>query len=104
MHYRVNDKLEEFFKSSGLKVARQKYEYKSAGKIYAGENIYAILHAPRGDATEAIVLLGAWRNMDGVLNRSGITLVITLARYFKRKGHLLATDPGLTLSRMVIVV
>jgi glycosylphosphatidylinositol transamidase len=80
----VNDKLEEFFKASGLKVARQRYEYMSAGEIYAGENIYAILHAPRGDATEAIVLVGAWRNMDGVLNRSGVALVLTLARYFKR--------------------
>ncbi|KAK2628868.1 hypothetical protein QTJ16_001971 [Diplocarpon rosae] len=80
----VNDKLEEFFKASGLKVARQKYKYKSAGEIYSGENIYAILHAPRGDATEAIVLVGAWKNMDGELNRSGVALVLTLARYFKR--------------------
>lgn len=82
--HRVNDKLEEFFKASGLKVARQSYQYKSAGETYSGENIYAILHAPRGDATEAIVLVGAWKNMDGVLNRSGVALVLTLARYFKR--------------------
>lgn len=82
---RVNDKLEGFFKAAGLKIARQKFEYKSAGETYAGENIYAILHAPRGDATEAIVLVGAWRNMKGELNGSGIALVITLARYFKRK-------------------
>ncbi|CZT53241.1 related to GPI-anchor transamidase GAA1 [Rhynchosporium secalis] len=80
----VNDKLEEFFKASGLKVARQKYEYKSAGGTYSGENIYAILHAPRGDATEAIVLIGAWRNVEEELNRSGVALVLTLARYFKR--------------------
>ena len=84
MGYRVNDKLEEFFKASGLKVARQSYEYKSAGETYSGENIYAILHAPRGDATEAIVLVGAWKNMEGELNRSGVALVLTLARYFKR--------------------
>ncbi|QSZ31324.1 hypothetical protein DSL72_000887, partial [Monilinia vaccinii-corymbosi] len=80
----VNDKLEEFFKATGLKVGRQKYEYKSAGEVYRGENVYAILHAPRGDATEAIVLVGAWRNIDGVLNRSGVALVLTLARYFNR--------------------
>lgn len=84
MIYRVNDKLEEFFKATGLKVARQKYEYKSAGEVYRGENVYAILHAPRGDATEAIVLVGAWRNIDGELNRSGVALVLTLARYFNR--------------------
>jgi glycosylphosphatidylinositol transamidase len=81
----VNDKLEEIFKASGLKVARQQYEYISSGVGYRGENIYAILHAPRGDATEAIVLVGAWRNMEGELNRSGVAIVLTLARYFKRK-------------------
>jgi GPI-anchor transamidase subunit GAA1 len=53
---------------------------------YEGENVYAILHAPRGDATEAIVLVGAWENMKGELNRSGVTLVLTLARYFKSMG------------------
>ncbi|RKF54199.1 GPI transamidase component GAA1 [Golovinomyces cichoracearum] len=80
----VNDKLEEFLKASGLKVGRQSYSYQSAGETFSGENIYAILHAPRGDATEAIVLVGAWKNLDGELNRSGIALILTLARYFKR--------------------
>ena len=45
--------------------------------------MYSILHAPRGDATEAIVLVAAWRNMDEELNQSGVALVLTLARYFK---------------------
>ena len=80
---RVNDKLEAIFQASGLKVARQKFEYSSSGKKYAGENVYAILHAPRGDATEAIVLVGAWKTMAEDLNRSGVALVLTLARYFK---------------------
>lgn len=78
----MNDKLEGFFRAAGLKVARQHFEYSSSGRTHAGENVYAILQAPRGDATEAIVLLGAWRNMEGVLNRSGIALILTLARYF----------------------
>ena len=82
-YQRVNDKLEGFFKASGLKVARQNFQYKSAGETYAGQNIYAILHAPRGDATEAIVIVAAWRNVEGALNRSGVTLILTLARYFK---------------------
>ncbi|KAI9743300.1 MAG: Glycosyl phosphatidyl inositol protein transamidase complex subunit [Claussenomyces sp. TS43310] len=80
----VNDRIEDLLRAAGLKVARQKFEYISSNVRYAGENIYAILHAPRGDATEAIVLLGAWKNMDGELNRSGVALVLTLARYFKR--------------------
>ena len=66
-----------------MKVARQGYRYESSGDVYEGQNVYAILHAPRGDATEAIVLIGAWRNVEGVLNRSGVALVLTLARYFK---------------------
>jgi len=80
---RVNDKLEEFFRASGLKVAKQNFRYKSAGATYSGQNLYAILHAPRGDATEAIVIVAAWRNVEGVLNMSGVALILTLARYFK---------------------
>jgi GPI-anchor transamidase subunit GAA1 len=80
---RVATKLDEIFKSAGLKVARQKYKYTSSGKECSGENVYSILHAPRGDATEAVVLVAAWRNMKGELNESGVALVLTLARYFK---------------------
>ncbi len=82
--YSVFDKLGDIFKSTGLKTAKQKYSYTSSGRSHDGENVYSILHAPRGDATEAIVLVAAWRNMDGDLNRSGVALLLTLARYFKR--------------------
>ena len=67
-----------------MRPARQRYVYHAAGNTYGGENVYAILHAPRGDATEAIVLVAAWTNMDGDLNQSGVALVLALARYFKR--------------------
>ena len=80
----VVDKLEEIFRSTGLKTARQPYSYSSSGYSHRGENVYSILHAPRGDSTEALVLAAAWRNMDGKLNRSGVALLLTLARYFKR--------------------
>ncbi|KAL8915552.1 MAG: hypothetical protein Q9171_000117 [Xanthocarpia ochracea] len=76
--------LSNIFRSVGLKAATQKYNYHAAGKSHSGENAYAILHAPRGDATEAIVLVAAWTNMDGELNQSGVALALTLARYFKR--------------------
>ncbi|KAF1987604.1 Glycosylphosphatidylinositol:protein transamidase, GAA1 component [Aulographum hederae CBS 113979] len=79
-----NQRLEEIFKDAGLKVARQKYEYTAAGKTISGENVYAILQGPRADATEAVVMIGAWKNMDDVINYSGVALVLTLARYFKR--------------------
>jgi len=65
-------------------VGRQNYTYHSAGNTYAGENVYAILQAPRGDATEAIVLVAAWKNVRDEFNRNGVALALTLARYFKR--------------------
>ena len=80
----IYDKLSDIFRSAGLKSARQRYEYHAAGNIYSGENVYAVLNAPRGDATEAIVLVAAWTNMDGDLNQSGVALALALARYFKR--------------------
>ncbi|KAL8732145.1 MAG: hypothetical protein Q9166_002892 [cf. Caloplaca sp. 2 TL-2023] len=83
-HGEIAGKLREIFQFIGLKAATQKYEYHAAGSRHAGENAYAVLHAPRGDATEAIVLVAAWTNMDGELNQSGVALVLTLARYFKR--------------------
>lgn len=83
----VTDALEGFFKPIGLKVARQKYHYKTADRTIAGENVYAMLRGPRADATEAIVLMAAWRNMDGILNQSGVALVLTLARYFSRTSY-----------------
>ena len=84
MSFRIYEKLSDIFKSAGLRPARQKYEYHAAGSTYNGENVYAILHAPRGDATEAIVLVAAWRSIDGDFNQSGVALALALARYFKR--------------------
>lgn len=85
---RVAKKLGDIFKFQGLKVARQKYQYSSAGKTVKGENVYAILQGPKADATEAVVLVAAWRNMDEVLNQSGVALVLTIARYFKRESNM----------------
>ncbi|KAJ5217412.1 hypothetical protein N7468_010420 [Penicillium chermesinum] len=77
-------KLRSILQVAGLKVATQKYEYTSAGITHQGENVYGIIHAPRGDATEAIVLVAAWRTADDELNLNGVTLALTLARYFRR--------------------
>lgn len=80
----MNDELEKIFKGVGLKVGRQNYTYHSSGHTYAGENVYAILQAPRGDATEAIVLIAAWKNVKDEFNRNGLALALALTRYFKR--------------------
>ena len=81
---RISTQLGEILKSAGLRSVKQPYEYQAAGRVYAGENVYGIIRAPRGDATEAIVLVAAWINMDGELNQSGVALTLALARYFKR--------------------
>ena len=74
-------------KSTGLEVGRQKYTYEASGEVYKGENIYGILQAPRGDATEAIVLCAGWRNADGELNKAGVALTLSMGRYLKSKKH-----------------
>jgi GPI-anchor transamidase subunit GAA1 len=79
-----NQRLSEIFKSSGLKVATQQFHYETIAVNATGENVYALLQGPRADATEAIVLIGAWRNVKDEVNQSGVALVLTLARYFKR--------------------
>mgnify|MGYP004502856725 CR=1 FL=1 len=84
MHARRSASLGDIFRSNNLKVATQKYAYHVSNRTIANENVYAILQGPRADATEAIVLIGAWTNMADEVNTSGVALVLTLARYFKR--------------------
>jgi GPI-anchor transamidase subunit GAA1 len=81
---RINDKIEDILKGLGVKVGRQSYTYHAAGKEYSGENVYGILQAPRGDATEAIVLVAPWESIEKLPNRNGVALALTMARYFKR--------------------
>ncbi|KAF2278265.1 Glycosylphosphatidylinositol:protein transamidase, GAA1 component [Westerdykella ornata] len=76
--------LTDIFRSHNLKAATQKYTYQPSGRNITNQNVYAVLQGPRADATEALVLIAAWRNMDGEVNYSGVALVLTLARYFKR--------------------
>lgn len=83
-NYRRSKALEGIFLEHNLKVATQKYNYTVSNHTLANENVYAILQGPRADATEAIVLIGAWKNMKDEVNTSGVALVLTLARYFKR--------------------
>lgn len=79
-----SQKLGAVFKEQNLKVATQKYKYSVSNHTIENENVYAILQGPRADATEAMVLIGAWKNMKDEVNNSGVALVLTLARYFKR--------------------
>ncbi|KAF2723488.1 Glycosylphosphatidylinositol:protein transamidase, GAA1 component [Polychaeton citri CBS 116435] len=78
------DGLKKVLAESGLKVAEQQYSYDVAGERIEGVNVYGLLKGPRADATEAMVLMAAWKSLDGVVNYSGVALALTLARYFSR--------------------
>lgn len=77
-------RLAEILQSIGLRTAIQHFSFDAPGLNISGQNVYSHLVAPRGDATEGMVLVAPWRNGDGELNRSGVALLLTLARYFKR--------------------
>lgn len=81
---RRNAKVQELFRNAGFKSATQRYSYTSSGNTYEGENVYTVLHAPRGDGTEAVVLLAPLENIENVANVNGVPLLISLSRYFKR--------------------
>jgi GPI-anchor transamidase subunit GAA1 len=77
------DKIKTVFHDVGFPTAAQNFAYHSAGNLAAGTNTYSVLHAPRGDGTEAIVLLAPQYNAVGEPNTNGVALLLTLARYFK---------------------
>ncbi|KAF7180282.1 hypothetical protein CNMCM7691_009449 [Aspergillus felis] len=99
----ISDQIQSILRAAGLKVATQKYEYTSSGITHEGQNVYAIIHAPRGDATEAIVLVAAWKTADGELNLNGVSLALTLARYFKRGSKLVAMQCGKGVIQAVLM-
>lgn len=49
-----------------------------------GDTLYGILHAPRGDGTEAMLLTVPWSNTDGMLNVGAASLAVALGRFFSR--------------------
>lgn len=84
------EQFEQILQGLQLKTARQQYSLPEDlyGANISGTNIYGILHAPRGDATEAIVLSTTWKTTDGRIDIGGVSLLMSLAGYFKRKQSL----------------
>ncbi|KAL9090977.1 MAG: hypothetical protein Q9159_001720 [Coniocarpon cinnabarinum] len=81
---RAAAEIERIFLSQGFKTARQPYNFTYGDTSIAGDNAYALLEGPRADATEAMVLMASLHNMNNEINYSGVALVLTMARYFKR--------------------
>lgn len=79
-----SDTILDWFEAIGLKASKHEWSVKHGDEVKNGTNVYGILHAPRGDSTEAMVLAAPWFNKDGEYNDGGISLVVSLARYFKK--------------------
>ncbi|CDK25363.1 unnamed protein product [Kuraishia capsulata CBS 1993] len=72
-----NELMTTWLDNIGYKVATH--------EINSNESVvYGIFHAPRGDDTEAMVLVAPWFTFDGEQNAGGVALTIALARYFYR--------------------
>lgn len=57
--------------------------------VHTGENVYAILRAPRAASTEAVVLSVPYRTEDSLYGTTlpGIALMVAVAKYFRGLGY-----------------
>ncbi|KAI9295716.1 Gaa1-domain-containing protein [Neoconidiobolus thromboides FSU 785] len=100
----------EQFNDFGFLTYTQSYDLpnKQYQKPISGINTYAVLKAPRGDGTEALVLSADWNSSieNGKDNIYGIALLLSLAQQFSTSNFwakdiiFLITDNGLTASQV----
>ncbi|KAK9360037.1 Gaa1-like protein [Lipomyces starkeyi] len=76
--------IRQWLSDIGYKSATHNWTISHYDDVKAGVNVYGVLHAPRGDTTESMILCAPWLNRDGALNESGVAIAIALARYFTR--------------------
>lgn len=94
------EKFEAVLQGLQLKTAKNVYrlDKNRVGLTINGTNVYGILRAPRGDATEAIVISTSWKTLEGKVDLGGVSLLLSLAGYFRRISATckpLAHDPRL---------
>ena len=75
---RSNPQLEGWLSDFGLKVSHHHDPQTNLSTMYA------LMHAPRGDNTEAMVLVAPYFTSDGQKNVGAMALAPALARYFAR--------------------
>lgn len=83
--------IKELFQSFGLRSQTQSYTFTSMASsqsISNGTNVHAILHAPRTDGAEALVLMASWLTRrpgsdvrGGDVNVRGVASVLALAEF-----------------------
>lgn len=72
-----NAQVESWLKDIGLKTS---YHINPNGN----NTLYAIMHAPRGDDTESMVLAVPWTTSTGEYNEGGVAIGAGLLRYFSK--------------------
>ncbi|RKP34577.1 Gaa1-like protein, partial [Dimargaris cristalligena] len=87
---------------SGFRTEAQRFNYTDSltGRTVAGTNIHGIWTAPRGDTTEALVLVAPWRSSAGetsattddnddemARNEAGVGLALSLAAFFRTQPY-----------------
>ncbi|GMM32877.1 GPI-anchor transamidase subunit [Saccharomycopsis crataegensis] len=77
-----NAEVKNYLTEAGYTAAEHHYTPSNANE--SGSNVYGILNAPRGDGTEAMVIVAPWTTSDGTYNENGIALAMGMARYFAR--------------------
>ncbi|KAK9366811.1 Gaa1-like protein [Lipomyces kononenkoae] len=100
--------MQQWLSDIGYKSATHNWSMSHYDDVKTGVNVYGVLHAPRGDTTESMILCAPWLNRNGVLNESGMAIAIALARYFSRWSIwskdiilLIPSDTGFGLSKWV---
>ncbi|KAK9471239.1 Gaa1-like protein [Dipodascopsis tothii] len=78
------DTIRTWLTDMQYKAGVQPWEHTDRGRRRAGANVYGVLHAPRGDGTEAMVIAAPWNNAAGQFNELGVAVALSLARYFTR--------------------
>lgn len=76
--------IEKWINDMGYKAAIHNWSFTHQDDVKSGSNVYGVLHAPRGDTTESMILCAPWINGDNEFNEGGVALAIALARYFTR--------------------
>lgn len=85
-------RIKDVFKSLGLRSQTQAYSFSSplsnSHSISNGTNVHAVLHTPRTDGSEALVLMASWLTRrpgsdvrGGDVNVRGVSSVLALAEY-----------------------
>lgn len=76
-----NSELESWLKTMGYKTSYSSFIDEMGVEKHT---LYAIYHVPKGDDTEAMVLVSPWLTPDEKLNINGMAITLGLGQYFHR--------------------